>query len=84
VLKTRLRWLGLIPRAWSQTRIEARPGRTLFVRIWAQYEAQDPGPAAATVPGRAEGKADVVIFAAPWDAAKAMPELAQTRRAPGP
>jgi hypothetical protein len=81
-LRVRLRWLDLIPRSWNGLSFEAKPGQTLFLRIWAQYQEtphlSDPGSA----PGRPESEAKVVIFVAPWPAEDAMAELQRTRRAP--
>jgi hypothetical protein len=83
-LRARLRWLELIPRSWNGVDFEAKPGQTLFLRVWAQYQETPSVAPTGTAPGRPEGKAKVAIFMAPWAPDDAMLELEKTRRAPGP
>jgi hypothetical protein len=83
-LRARLRWLELIPRSWNGLDFEAKPGQTIHLRVWAQYEQTRTVAQPGTAPGRSDDKAAVVIFMAPWSAEDAQLELQQTRRAAGP
>jgi hypothetical protein len=82
-LRARLRWLNLIPRSWNGLAFEARPGQTVHVRVWAQYDELPRSPTEPDVPGRADRRAAIHIYLAPWPADEAAPELEKTHQARG-
>lgn len=44
VLGARLRWLGIVPRAWNRLEFVAEPGQTVYLRVWAGYQTHPDHP----------------------------------------
>ena len=83
VLTVRLRWLGLIPRAWNQLEFVARPGQTVYIGTWASYrQHDDPANPIRQATGGA-GTGSVGVFIAERRAFVAALELPSMRRAQG-
>ena len=76
-----LLWLGLIARSWNSLVVEARPGETHFVKLWAATAPIPGAPPAAAVPGQSDVKADVGLFMGLVDRTQAELELRAMRRA---
>lgn len=75
-LSLRFRWMGLIPRSWNHIEFEAKAGQATYVQAFAQYETIGATMADRDFqePGTVQ-RADVGIFVAVRDEAKALPEI---------
>ena len=83
-LAARLRWLQLIPRSWNRIDFLARPGQTVYLKIWAGYDTRVQPAAELRAASGAPTNTEVGLFLAETDPAVALAELPAMRRSDGP
>jgi hypothetical protein len=77
---------GKVSRGWTSIPFTARPGQTLFLRVWAGIEEIDRGPQGRPddfgAPGRGNQYAGVNVFASVWPAEKSESDIRDLQLAP--
>ena len=85
-LQLALMWIGGVARGWSSIPFTARPGSTLYVRVWAGTEELDRGPEGLpddfAAPGRGDRYAGVNVYGAVWADAESERDIRDLQLAP--
>ena len=83
-LKARMKWLQIIPRSWNSLDFNTRAGETVYLRVWAAYQATAGGSASYADPtATSAGQGEVGLFIGIQKPALAREELKNSRRAVG-
>ena len=83
-LKARMKWLQVIPRSWNSLDFTSRAGQTLYLRVWAAYEATPSRGIEAANPASPSGQnGQVGLFMGIQKPDIGRKELKTTRRAAG-
>jgi hypothetical protein len=83
VLGARLRWLGIVPRAWNRLEFVAEPGQTVYLRVWAGYQTHPDHPQGARESSGGAPTGSVAVFLSEQKADLAALELPAMRRTSG-
>lgn len=75
-----LMWLGLIARSWNAVPIDAHPGETIYLKLFASMDELPGATSEADVPGRSHRKADVALLMSSVERHVAESELPTMRR----
>lgn len=85
-LGLRLPLFGSVSRGWTTIPLTAKPGETLFLRVWAGIDEVDRGPQGRPddfgAPGRGDRYAGVNVFGAVWSTTESERDIRELRRSP--
>lgn len=85
-LQLALMLVGGMARGWSSIPFTARPGATIYIRVWAGTDEVDRGPAGLPddygAPGRGDRYASVNVFGSVWSDRESERDIRDLQLAP--